>query len=66
MTGRKSHPPLEPALRQFETMNDGGLQFARQHACPGKNQLAIVDNGFDVLRVDPGQRYQNKDFPFCL
>src|ERR1700733_2861506 len=62
--GRQSQPPIEAALRQLETMNDGGAERRRIGARSGNHQVAVVDDGFDTFRIDARQGDQRQNFGF--
>src|SRR5271165_3456760 len=44
-SGRQTHPPLEPALRQFEAVNDRRADFRRINADPGDDEFFPLDPG---------------------
>ncbi len=58
--GRQPHPPVEPALRQLQPMNDRGAQFRRIGARSGDDEIAVLDHRLRAVGVDAGQRDQRQ------
>src|SRR5205823_6535293 len=51
---------FEPALRELEPVNPGILQLCRQHAASADYEYSVLDHGYDLIRIDARQSYQNQ------
>src|SRR5215207_4259742 len=60
--GGQQDAPLEAPLRQFEAMDDGGPQFARQDAPARHHERAVLDRRFHAIGIDARQRHKDEDF----
>ena len=38
----------------------GGLQLCRQHAASADYEYSVLDHGYDLIRIDARQSYQNQ------
>src|SRR5262245_10405362 len=54
-SGGQPYPALETALRQLEAMDDGRPHFRGEDPVSRKHEVAPVDDGFDLLGIDPGE-----------
>jgi hypothetical protein len=53
-------------LRELEPVNPGVAQLDRQHAASADDEGSAIDHGLDLIGIDPGQGYQNENFPVGL
>ncbi len=63
---RQTHPPLEPALRQFEPVDDRGAHLRRIDARPGDDEIVRLDAGVHRVEVDAGQGDEHQHHPLGL
>ena len=62
----KSYPPFKPALRYFQPVNDGRPERGRQDTGPRHQEIVIINNRFDVVRVHARQRYKDQYIDICF
>ena len=58
----KSYTPFEPALRQFQPVDDGRPERGGKDTGPRHQEIFDIDDRFDIVRVHPRQRDENQDF----
>ena len=61
--GRQTHPPFEPALRQFEPVDDRRAQFRRIDARSGHDEIVPFDAGVDAIGSTPGKATSTSTTP---
>jgi len=59
--GGQANAALEPPLRKFEAMDDGGAHFRRKGSDAGEDDVASLDKGFNLVEIDPRQGGQDQD-----
>src|SRR5215472_10528180 len=50
--GRQAQTPVQAPLRQFEPMDYRGVQLLRHSARAGDDEIAVLDHGLRIVRVD--------------
>jgi hypothetical protein len=56
----KSYPPFKPALRYFQPVNNGRPERRGQDTSPRHQEIVIINNRFNVVRVYARQRYKDE------
>src|SRR5215470_11721679 len=63
---RKPNSALEAAVRYFHAMNRSAARDRRQPPHPGDEQRILVDRDLDILRLDAGERRNDRQLPLAL
>src|ERR1035437_8063967 len=57
---------FEPTLRQLKPVDPSVTEFWRQHSPTCDDKRSIIDDGFDLIWINPGQSYENKQLAIGL
>ena len=63
---RQTNAAFKSALRQLETMDDGGPHLLRIGPRSRDQQLALIDDRLDLIEIDPRQSDQHQHRAFGL
>src|SRR5260221_12407413 len=66
LRARKTYPSLEAPVRYFQAMNRSAARDRRQLAHPGDEQRILLDRDFDILRLDAGERRNDRHLALAL
>jgi hypothetical protein len=58
----KSYASFEPALRQFQPVDDSGPKHGRKNTSTRYQEIGIVNNRFNLVGVHARQRHENQYF----
>jgi hypothetical protein len=62
----KSYTPFEPALRQFQSVDDGRPKRGRKYTGPRYQEICIVNNRLNLVGVHARQRHKNQHLEICF
>src|SRR6266481_1993938 len=66
LRARKTYPSLKAPVRYFQAMNRSAARDRRQLAQPSDEQRILLDRDLDILRLDPGERRNDRQLALAL
>src|SRR6266566_2355914 len=66
LRARKTYPSLKAPVRYFQAMNRSVARDRRQPPHPGDEQRILLDRDLDILRLDAGERRNDRQLALPL